>query len=215
MTAARDHLVEAAVASGTVTLETVAAARARREEYRAFGVDVPVLDLLAGPGGIPWEAVEQASRGDELPSRIAGLEIVRLAGGTPEHPVYLARRPVDGETFLVHACMLSRRDAPAEVDAFVKAMERGRRLVGASWVPVREVVGADGAYAAVCAVPEGMRLDERLAAKGHLAPVDAVSVMRRLAEALWSMEALGLAAPFPDPALVVVGPNGAPFLICA
>lgn len=153
MTTARDRLVEVALASGTVTEEAVRTARSRREEYRAFGVDVPVVDLLAGVGAIPWDAVEEASRGDEIPSRIAGLEIVRLAGGVPEYPVYLARRAIDGETFLVHACLLARRDAPGEVDAFVRASEHGRRLVGASWIPVKEGVGADGAYAAVCTVP--------------------------------------------------------------
>ncbi len=213
MTSSRDQLVDSAVTSGLVTEEKVRTARARREEYRAFGIDVPVMDLLAAAGDLPWNVVEETSRGEEIPSRIAGLEIVRLAGGVPEYPVYLARRAIDGETFLVHACMLARGDAPGEVDAFVKATEHGRRLLGTSWVPVKEAVGADGAYAAVSAIPDGVRLDERLAAKGHLAPGDAISVMRRLAEALWSMEALGLAAPFPDPSLVVIGANGAPSLV--
>ena len=33
-----------------------------------------------------------------------------------------------------------------EVDAFVKAMENGRRLTRAGWIAVRDATGADGAY---------------------------------------------------------------------
>ena len=163
MNAARTRLLESARSRGLVRDDDVAVAQARCGEYRAFGVDVDLIDVLSSSGRIPDAEVEEVRRGEDLPSRVAGLEVIRLAGGTPEYPIYLTRRPVDGETFLVHACMLARRDAPAEVDAFVKAMENGRRLSRAGWIGVREAGGAEGAYAAVVQVPEGVRLDERLA----------------------------------------------------
>ena len=208
MNAARTRLLESVRARSLVSDDDVAVAQARRGEYRAFGVDVDLIDVLSTSGSLPDAEVEEARRGEDLPSRVAGLDIVRLAGGTPEYPVYLARRAVDGETFLVHACMLSRRDAPAEVDAFVKAMENGRRLTRSGWIAVREATGAEGAYAAVVPVPEGVRLDERLSSGGYLSPTDAVATAKLVAEALWSIEALGLAAPFPDPSLVLLGPKG-------
>ncbi len=208
MNAARTRLLESVRARRLVSDDELAVADARCGEYRAFGIDADVFDVLAEADALPEAEVEDARRGEDLPSRVAGLDIVRLAGGTPEYPVYLARRAIDGETFLVHACMLSRRDSPAEVDAFVKAMENGRRLTRTGWIAVREAAGADGAYAAVVPVPEGIRLDERLANAGHLAPADAVATAKRVADALWSVEALGLAAPFPDPSLVLLGPDG-------
>ena len=209
---ARDRALADLRARGVVTDDDVARAEVRRNEYRRFGVDAPVLELLASAGAVPPDVVEEASRGDDVPSRVAGLEIVRPVGGTPDRPVYLARRPLDGETFLVHACMRTRAEAPTEVDQFVRCAEEGRRLTGTGWIPVREAAGADGAYAAVSPVPEGLRLDEHLRTKGHLAPTAAVALLRRVGEALWQMEALGRAATFPDPSLVVLDASGAPSL---
>ncbi len=211
--AARDRLIDDARASGALDPDVLNREERRREEYLAFGVDVPVADLLAERGAISADALADAARGDEIPSKIAGLDVSRLAGGTPEHPLYLARRAVDGETFLVHGCPLRRQDAPADVDEFVRACERGRRLTGPSWIPVKDATLADGAYAAVTAVPDGMRLDEWLDAKGPFAPDDAVTMLRRLAEALWPLEALGVPAAFPDPSLVHVTPDGKPWLL--
>lgn len=209
MNAARSRLLESIRARGLVADDDVAVAQARCGEYRTFGVDVDAIDVLADAGRIPEAELEALRRGEDLPARIAGLEVVRLAGGSAEYPIYLARRPLDGETFLVHACMLARKDAPAEVDGFVRAMENGRRLSRAGWLAVREAGGADGAYAAIVAVPEGKRLDERLSGSRNLAPAEALSITKRVAEALWSVEALGLAAPFPDPSLVLLGADGA------
>ncbi len=208
MNPARTRLLESVRSRGLVSDDALAVAEARCGEYRTFGIETDVIDVLSASGALPEAEVEDARRGEDLPSRVAGLDVIRLAGGTPEYPVYLARRSVDGETFLVHACMLARRDAPAEVDAFVKAMENGRRLSRGGWIPVREATGAEGAYAAVMSVPEGVRLDERLANGAHLEPHEAVATAKRVAEALWSVEALGLAAPFPDPSLVLMGRDG-------
>lgn len=212
-TVVRERVLKEALERGTVTAADVAAAEARRETYRRFGVDAPLLELLAAAGRLSPDVVEEAARGEEIPSRIAGLEVVRPAGGTPDRPVFLGRRPIDGETFLVQACMRSRGEAPTEVDEFVRAMEDGRRLTGPGWIPVAEAAGADGAYAAVYAVPEGLRLDERLATKGPLTPTQAVAYLRRIGEALWQLEALGRAATFPDPSLVLVDPQGRASLV--
>lgn len=191
-----------------VPAERVAQAERRRAAYRAQGVELPLLEALALDGSVSSDALEAAVRGEEIPSRIAGLDVVRAAGGTAERPVYLARRALDGETFLVHALLRARSDAPTEVDHFVRAMEDGRRLSGPGWIRVLEAGGADGAYAAVLPVPDGMRLDERLAQRGHLSPSEAVGVVRRIADALWQLEALGRAATFPEPALVLVDREG-------
>ncbi|MFO0933543.1 MAG: tetratricopeptide repeat protein [Planctomycetota bacterium] len=212
-TAVRERVLKEALERGTVTAADVTAAEARRETYRRFGVDAPLLELLGAAGKLPQDVVEEAARGEEIPSRIAGLEVVRPAGGTPERPVFLGRRPIDGETFLVQACMRTRGDAPTEVDEFVRAMEDGRRLTGPGWIPVVEATGADGAYAAVYPVPEGLRLDEHLATKGSLTPTQAVAYLRRIGEALWQMEALGRAATFPDPSLVLVDRQGRATLV--
>ena len=108
----RDAVLEHARQRGAFTPADEARAVAARDEYRRFGADLHVADVLASAGKIPAEEMEAASRGEEIPSRIANLDVVRLAGGTPERPVLLARRAIDGETFLVHACMRSRGEAP-------------------------------------------------------------------------------------------------------
>lgn len=210
---ARERLIEQALDAGTLSVDDVRRAERRRDEYRAFGVDVPAADLLAEEGRLSPDALADAARGEDIPSRIAGLDVLRLAGGTAEHPLFLARRALDGETFLVHACMLSRSDAPADVDEFVRACERGKRLTGPCWLPVRESVLADGAYAAVTAVPDGMRLDEWLETRGTFPADKAVALLKRLGEALWPLEALNVAASFPEPSLVHVTPDGSPWLL--
>ena len=212
-TAVRERVLKEALERGLVTPTDVAEAEARRESYRRFGLDAPLLEVLGNAGKLPADLVEEAARGEEIPSRIAGLEVVRAAGGTPDAPVFLGRRPIDGETFLVQAYMRARGGAPTEVDAFVRAMEDGRRLTGPGWIPVTEAAGADGAYAAIYPVPDGLRLDERLATRGHLSPLEAVACLRRIGEALWQLEALGRGAAFPDPALVLVDREGRASLV--
>src|SRR5262245_49710948 len=157
-TTIRERLLKEAIDRGDVREDDVAAAERRSADYQRFGLDVPLLELLADAGRLGYDVVERASRDEEIPSRIAGLDVVRPAGGTPERPMFLARRATDGEMFLVHTCMRSRAEAPTEVDQFVRAAEDGRRLTGPGWLPVVEASGADGAYAATFAVPDGMRL---------------------------------------------------------
>jgi hypothetical protein len=204
VTSPRERLVEAALARGALAAEDVRRAGDRRAEYLPLGADVPVEDLLADAGRLSRDDLEDATRGEEIPSRLLGLEVLRLAGGTPEQPVYLARRTVGGDCLLVYACLLRRGDAPAEVDAFLRAADLARRVTGPLWVPLRDAGGADGAYAVAGDVPDGVRLDEAIERDGPVPPEQALAVVRTLAEGLRPLEALGVTTTFPDPSLVYV-----------
>ncbi|HET7762112.1 MAG TPA: serine/threonine-protein kinase [Phycicoccus sp.] len=140
---------------------------------------------------------------------VAGLELGRAIARGATSEVWEAVREADGRRVAVKVARADRES----VEAAVREASLSGAAASAHVVPVESCLPVgDGRVALVMPLLRGGSLDRLVAARGHLAPGEVVTVLAPVAGALGRLHALGVVHGDLSPGNVLLDLDGRPFL---
>ena len=140
---------------------------------------------------------------------VAGLELGRAIARGATSEVWEAVREADGRRVAVKVAHAD----PESVEAAVREASLSGAAASAHVVPVESCLPVgDGRVALVMPLLRGGSLDRLVAARGHLAPGEVVTVLAPVAGALGRLHSLGVVHGDLSPGNVLLDLDGRPFL---